>query len=81
MSAHGVTVWGPDHFIALDSVGGKLVKIGRLDRVVSPVWACDAGCFLKGLAVVGDIAIFGRSVVISTHLAAEHDYEWMPCAS
>jgi hypothetical protein len=61
MSAHGFTIWGPDHFIALDSVGGKVVKVGRLDRAVNPVWSCDTSCFLKGLAVVGDTVIFGRS--------------------
>jgi hypothetical protein len=55
------------YIVALDSQGergvgkGSVVLVHQTTKKVTPLWTCDEPCFLKGLAVVGDKAIFGKS--------------------
>lgn len=58
--AHGLVRWR-DSFIMLDSVGGALIALDAQGKP-SPVWRVpETGKFLKGLAVVDDVAFFGLS--------------------
>ena len=57
-SAHGLAFWR-DSLIVLDSDGGQIVAITRSSEAQRQVWQCQEACFLKGLAVVKDVAYAG----------------------
>ena len=63
-SAHGLSHWN-EYIVSLDSVGvarkGSVVLVHRTTGVVTKVWTCKAQCFLKGVVVIGDQVLFGRS--------------------
>ncbi|KAK9800752.1 hypothetical protein WJX73_006262 [Symbiochloris irregularis] len=70
-SAHGLVQWG-DSLVTLDSASAALMLVNPEQSSVKRLWkAPESGRFLKGLAVVDDVAYFGISRVRPR--SARHD--------
>lgn len=60
--AHGLVLW-EHQFVMLDSENGGLILMDPTDGTVEELWQVpEGGKFLKGLAVIDDVAYFGISV-------------------
>ena len=59
--AHGLVLWRNAYIVHLDSAANALALLDLETGDYAHVWNAPAGTFLKGLAVVGDVAYFGAS--------------------
>jgi hypothetical protein len=57
-SSHGLAHW-QEELVVLDSLNGRVLALHRLAKTTRVVWSCKQACFLKGLAVVGELALVG----------------------
>lgn len=57
-SSHGLAHWR-EELVVLDSLNGRLLAVHRVEKTTRVVWSCGHRCFLKGLAVVGNLALVG----------------------
>lgn len=59
--AHGMALWRSAYLVHLDSAASALSLLSLDKATYTHVWRAPAGTFLKGLAVIGDVAYFGAS--------------------
>ncbi|KAH8095821.1 aspartyl/asparaginyl beta-hydroxylase [Aureococcus anophagefferens] len=57
----GMALWRSAYLVHLDSAASALSLLSLDKATYTHVWRAPAGTFLKGLAVIGDVAYFGAS--------------------